>query len=300
MRLGGEKVEKQLKQLSFKVKVVDQENRVIEMIGSDESNDRAGDKMLLAGAKLDNFKKNPVIVANHNYGQSEKPTVIGRALSITIEKSQMIFKIQFAETENGKEWFYLYANKYMNASSIGFIPIDFEPNSSGGYDFKTWELLELSLISVPCNPNAVQRAYKSGKISKGIYEQIKELEVLDMNVKELEALVEKSVSGSVKTLQAKHAKEIKALNAKIKAMEDAPAEDESTEDEGSEETEMKDICDAIGAQLEKLRALCGEEKAVETGDEEGAPTEDEAKDYSEEEIQKMVADNIEKMMKEAK
>jgi len=293
-------LEKQLKQINFKVKVVDQKNRIIEMIGSDESNDRVGDKMLMDGAYLDNFKKNPVIIANHNYGQSEKPTVIGRALEVKIDKAQMIFKIQFADTVNGNEWFYLYANKYMNASSIGFIPLDYEPNNKGGYDFTSWELLELSLVSVPCNPNAVQMAYSKGKISKGIYEQIKEVEVLDMNVKELEALVEKSVSGSVKTLQAKHAKEIKVLNAKIKAMEDVPAEEAPTEDEGTEETAMKDICDAIGAQLEKLRALCGETKTVEPGDEEDVPLEDEAKDYTEEEIQKMVADNIEKMMKGAK
>lgn len=160
---------KQFKHMNWQVKVLDMENRIIEMIGSTEDYDRVGDRMIMSGGKLDNYLKNRVILANHDYGYNEKPTVIGKALDVRIEGSKLIFKIQFAETENAKDWFYLYANGYMNASSIGFIPIKYQGNDQGGYDFLEWELLELSLVAVPCNPNAVQRAYKEGKISKSFF-----------------------------------------------------------------------------------------------------------------------------------
>ena len=193
--------------MNWQVKVIDQVNRIIEMIGSDESFDRVGDKMFMAGADLSNYKKNPVIIANHNYGYTEKPSVIGRALDVNIVGSKMIFKVQFAETDNGKEWFYLYANKYMNASSIGFIPKEYKPNDQGGYDFTKWELLELSMVAVPCNPNAVQRAFGEGKISKALFDLINknESEVENMKVEEVQVLIEKSVDEKVKTIETKHA-----------------------------------------------------------------------------------------------
>ena len=160
------------KSINWKIKVLDQANRIIEMIGSTEDTDRAGDSMKMNGVQLGNYLKNPVILANHCYGCDEKPTVIGRALDVRIDGTQLIFKIQFAETGNAKDWFYLYANGFMNASSIGFNPIKYEPNDNGGYDYTEWELLELSLVAVPCNPNAVQRAFAEGKISKSFESQI--------------------------------------------------------------------------------------------------------------------------------
>ena len=42
----------------------------------------------------------------------------------------------------------------MRAVSVGFDPIEFKPNKSGGYDYDKWELMELSLVAVPANPGA--------------------------------------------------------------------------------------------------------------------------------------------------
>src|SRR5690606_6083507 len=40
------------------------------------------------------------------------------------------------------------------ATSIGFRPIEAEPMRDGSVRFKAWEILELSLVSVPCAPGA--------------------------------------------------------------------------------------------------------------------------------------------------
>jgi len=47
--------------------------------------------------------------------------------------------------------------------SVGFDPIEVEPNGKGGYNFNKWELLELSIVSVPANPGATVFARAFGK-----------------------------------------------------------------------------------------------------------------------------------------
>ena len=59
----------------------------------------------------------------------------------------------------------------LSAVSVGFRPIDAEPIKNGrGVLWKAWELLELSLVAVPSNPNAVvmERAFgKDGRVLAG-------------------------------------------------------------------------------------------------------------------------------------
>jgi hypothetical protein len=47
------------------------------------------------------------------------------------------------------------------ACSIGFRPLEYEPLAGGGLRFTKWEILELSLVSVPCAPGATIDTIKS-------------------------------------------------------------------------------------------------------------------------------------------
>lgn len=294
----------QYKQFNLKTKVLDEQNRIIEMVGSTEDYDRVGDSMKMAGAILTNYLRNPVILANHNYGNSEKPSVIGRTLDLNIVGHQLIFKIQFAETDNGKEWFYLYSNNYMNASSIGFIPLEYKPNDHGGYDFTKWELLELSLVSVPCNPNAIQRAFTEGKISKSFFNTIKNIESevkKDMKDEEVKALISKAVNAKVKSIKDEHQKEldkkdeeIKELNGKIAALEIKAGAKLS---KATLDTLTK-ACEGIKEHVKGLEALVVGDDGEDDDDNLGNDPEAE-KDYTEEEIQKMVEDKIKKAIEGA-
>lgn len=53
--------------------------------------------------------------------------------------------------------------KLLDAVSIGFNVLEdgVEVMKSGGYRFTKWEMLELSLVGVPANPDAVITAFKS-------------------------------------------------------------------------------------------------------------------------------------------
>lgn len=291
---------KQQKQFNWQVKVLDEANRIIEMIGSTEDYDRVGDKMFMAGADLQNYLKNPVIIANHSYGDDEKPTVIGRSLSVKIQGSQMIFKIQFAETNNGKDWFYLYANKYMNASSIGFIPKEYKPNDQGGYDFTKWELLELSLVAVPCNPSAVQRAYADGKISKALFDAINknnEEDIENMKVEEVQALIDKAVESKVGDIKKNYekelgdkTKEIETLTNKIKDLEGQLEQKAGATLSAKSKEVLKGICDGLKGHADTLEKMLGDTSS------DNEPDDDEEKEYSEEDVQKAVQEKIEKAL----
>lgn len=230
------------KQYSNSVKNVSQEDMIIEIIGSTEDVDRIGDRMFMSGVKLDNYKKNPVILANHEQSAGEKPTVIGKALDVSVKNNQLIFKIKFAETENAKDWYHLYANGYMNASSIGFTGIKQKPNKFGGYDYLEWELLELSLVSVPCNQNAIRHALEQGEITKSMYNIINKEDNMDKvdlekeekicNPEEEEKVCnpdeeEKAVDNEENTEEEIEENE----DSEEEVEEEVPAEDEELEDE---------------------------------------------------------------------
>lgn len=219
------------KQYSNVVKKVSDEDMIIEIIGSTEDADRIGDRMFMSGVNLDNYKKNPVILANHEQSAGEKPTVIGKALEVKVDNNQLIFKIQFANTENAKDWYHLYANGFMKASSIGFNPIKAKPNKFGGYDYLEWELLELSLVSIPCNPNAIRHAFEQGSITKSMYNIINKEDNMEKEKIE-DTVVEEEVKAA-----CGEEEEVKATEEEVEneAEEKEESVDEETEEEVGEE-----------------------------------------------------------------
>lgn len=293
---------KKIKQFNWQVKVLNEQERTIEMVGSTESFDRYNDRMTMVGAKLDNYKKNPVILANHNYGYSEKPSVIGRALDVHVEGNKLIFIIQFAETDNAKDWWYLYSKGFMNASSIGFIPLKYTPNDQGGYDFLEWELLELSLVAVPANQEALQRAFENGKISKAFFNAInKEFEedISTMEKKELESLIKTSVNAQLKDVNEKHQTELKEkdaeiekLKGEIKKLEDSQVKSGAKHSKETVDTVTK-ACSGMEEHIKCLKGLISAECDTDPNDD----PEDDEKNYSDEEIQKMIEENVIKTVK---
>ena len=57
----------------------------------------------------------------------------------------------------------IHSVKYnlVSAVSIGFNPIEFSYKDDGGIHFNEWEWMELSLVTIPANSEAVLRAVKS-------------------------------------------------------------------------------------------------------------------------------------------
>ena len=198
----------------------------------------------MSGCRLENFLKNPIVLANHSYGEDEKPTVIGKAVDVYVEGKELIFKIKFAETANAQDWYYLYANGFMNASSIGFNSIKSHPNDRGGYDYLEWELLEISLVSVPCNQNALQVS------GKGI-------------TKSMLAILNGGLNGGGTQVE----KETIETEEEVKEVETEEVEEEETETEETEEEEVAEESEEVEeeeTETEKEEEkVCAEPEKVE-------------------------------------
>lgn len=141
-----------------------EEERSIICYASTNSCDRQGE-MILSSAwtekGLENYRKNPVILLNHDYHSLP----IGKSLWQKVDGKGLKFKIQFAATDLGKELFYLYSNSYMNSFSVGFRPIKVYDNEehpkykdNNGITphtvYEECELLELSSVTIPANADA--------------------------------------------------------------------------------------------------------------------------------------------------
>lgn len=136
-------------------------NRVIPFILSTADEDRVGDTIDQTGWKLDNYLKNPVVLWCHD--QSVPP--IGKCVSLGIESGALVGRVEFATAEQhplAETIFKLAESGFVSAGSVGFRPIKFEINEGGGLDFKEQELLEFSIVGVPCNPAALARVKAEG------------------------------------------------------------------------------------------------------------------------------------------
>lgn len=209
------------KLLNCEVKNFDNANdMIIEIIGTNENVDRDNDIVKVDGLDTSDYLKNPVVLQNHEY-HSE---VIGKCLEIRVENKQMIFKIQFANTEEGKKWYYLYANGFMKAASIGFIGTEYAPNTHGGLTFTKAKLLEISMVSIPANATALT-------LSKELKENIGEKMYNDL-VSKAKEQEEKLELETLKILLLDAVKEIKEIKETLQmSSNDSTSAEEGTENE---------------------------------------------------------------------
>ena len=189
--------------LQAQVKAVDKEEGVFEVIASSGKVDRLGDTIDPNGWYLKNYKKNPVILWSHNTGGFGSVAVppVGKADKIWIKDGkQLMIKGHFADTPFAQELKTLVDGGFLNAVSVGFLPlvedkkgmIDIEGkmfrranddevkkgiyDSEYGEKFTHQELLELSWVSVPALPQALvsAKAMNLELVTKALEEQIGE------------------------------------------------------------------------------------------------------------------------------
>ncbi len=156
------------------VEVKEVSDRVLEFTGSTEEVDRDGETISAEGWDLKNYKKNPVFLWGHNYYNPP----IGKALKVKAEDGKLNFKIEFADADTyafADTIYRLYKGGFLNATSVGFIPkewIDGDGDKAPRRAYIKQELLELSAVPIPANPNALQNAQEQGLIT------VKEFEAL--------------------------------------------------------------------------------------------------------------------------
>lgn len=121
---------------------------------SDESLDRTGDIIRVDGWQLAAFKKNPIALWQHD---SYNP--IGSWKNIRIEGKRLIGDLKLATTALANTARTLISEGVLKAVSVGLRVLEYEPIDErepyGGWEIKKSELMEVSLVSVPANQNAL-------------------------------------------------------------------------------------------------------------------------------------------------
>lgn len=166
---------KMKKFFDFDVKAVDGEENTFWFTASTDSRDRQGDIIVQQGWRTADFMKNPVILWGHNYYE----TPIGKAVEIAIKPDSLDAKIQFVPESidpfAGKVA-KLVAQGYLKTVSVGFTVYKSEPLNSDDlkqrpemkYGQRLYgDLLEISIVPVPANPEALNQNSFSEVMARG-------------------------------------------------------------------------------------------------------------------------------------
>lgn len=131
------------------------------VVVSDETKDRYGDVIDVAGWKLDNYGKNPVWLVDHWYTVE---SIVGRGLNGRVVDKKLVFDFVPDPVNSSPKTDIVLAkldSGSLRTVSVGFLPLvwekvrDDKDNWTGEYHFKEQELLENSWVAVPANPNAL-------------------------------------------------------------------------------------------------------------------------------------------------
>jgi len=151
---------------------------IIDFTSSDHTLDRYQEVIVASGWRLDNYRKNPVVQNAHQYG--DILFTIGRATITEVRGDRLYQRIEFATDINpmARIAYGLYKGKFLNAVSVGFMPVRWEDGTEkSGFNrrFLEQELLEVSAVGIPANPNALQLGLRDGAIDKSDLKQVLDL-----------------------------------------------------------------------------------------------------------------------------
>lgn len=187
-------------------------------IASTAALDRDREVLLPKGAITENFMKNPVMLFIHQY----KQVPVGKVTSINIDKDAVSFTFEFAETDLGKELKGLYDSGFMSAFSVGLYPqksmwvdeqtpdafeVTYPDGTKDTFDMTkykvkpdrivlAWELLEISPVPVPSNPEALLLRAKENVVRKSVENHLSKgasqiLEAsLDDKIKQVQSVID--------------------------------------------------------------------------------------------------------------
>lgn len=146
---------------------------VVRFIASTGARDRHFTRLIPEGMQAQGFLANPVFMWNHRSGDVCEPDdVLGRVVRLVVEEvagrrvvvADVEFVVVDAEGKPRKraaDCLAAVRAGLLNAVSVGFLPLRIEPGDDADLILE-WELVELSLVPVPSNAEALAiRALRS-------------------------------------------------------------------------------------------------------------------------------------------
>ena len=177
------------------LKIEDGERAAIRYVNTADL-DRDNEIVLPSGGQVNDFKKSPTVLYAHDY----RGLPIGKDIWIKLVQGKgWLAKTIYAKHQLASDVYNLVKEKFLNTSSIGFIPLESVKPDSKGWDkikekltnewgipekivdkakniYTKWILLEHSDVPIPSNINALNVA-----VGKGLEIKSKEL-IDDLNI----------------------------------------------------------------------------------------------------------------------
>lgn len=128
----------------------------LDFVISDGSLDRHGTRINPNGWELSAFKRNPIALFGHSNGFP-----IGTWENLRVEGDRLVGRLVLAAKGTSAridELVRLVEQGILRAVSVGFSALEFGVPGKSPYDYERQELLEVSLVSVPSNTNALKIA----------------------------------------------------------------------------------------------------------------------------------------------
>lgn len=220
----AKEIQKQM--MTFEIKAV-AKNGTFKVIASDESVDRAGEVIKVSWRDFENYMKNPIMLFGHDYRNIA--SVAWKATKVYIEDNKLIVEGVFAWTEQAQILRQLYDEGIIKTVSVWFIPR--ERDNDNRTVITKAELLEVSFVPVPANPNAlsIQKAMLDKAIEFGIVKEEEKEEVIEEE-KKPEEVIEENKEEEIPKIEEAEEKEatIKDVMSEIKSLKESIVELTST------------------------------------------------------------------------
>ncbi len=167
--------------------------RAVVAVVSSNSVDRDGDSLQPMGCNSSEYEKNPVLLFMHNWGDSgtvAEKLPIGRCESLKRTQDTLIAKFTFPKRPDNhpenSEWlpdtvFSLFQAGVLNAFSVGFQVLESRMPTKRDVELlgdnvrqiiSKWLVFEISVVSLPANPDCVALAVSKGFITQQRADQL--------------------------------------------------------------------------------------------------------------------------------
>ena len=131
----------------------------------DETVNRYGWRLRIDGGNLDGFNQNPVCCVQHNTWMIP----VGKWLDLKLEDGKFTGTVDFDRNdEDAVKLYWKYKDGYMSAVSLNILPLEESEDPKyiiAGQTRRTvlkWDLLEISLVTIPGQKNAVKLSTPEG------------------------------------------------------------------------------------------------------------------------------------------
>ena len=139
--------------------------RILKFTISTASVDRMGDTIAIAGWKLDDYQKNPVVLWAHDANMLP----VAKSTKVWTEDNKLKADAEFTPLGLARfndTVFEMYKQGFLSATSVGFMPLKYafveDPKRRYGIDFLEQILLEFSAVPVPANGEALIEGRAAG------------------------------------------------------------------------------------------------------------------------------------------